>query len=57
MVLTVGVSAPLVSTSVPLTALAPYQGGLPTPPPPSVGRCVDSGDDELVDVVAPLLCC
>jgi hypothetical protein len=25
------------------------------PPPTSVGQCVDSGDDKLVDVVLPLL--
>jgi hypothetical protein len=26
-------------------------------PPPSVERCVVRGDDELIDIVAPLLCC
>jgi hypothetical protein len=26
-------------------------------PPPSVERCVVRCDDELIDIVAPLLCC
>jgi hypothetical protein len=53
-VLTVGASAPPVSASVLLTALAPYQGG---PLAPSVGWCVDSDDDELANVVVPLPYC
>jgi hypothetical protein len=55
MVSTVGASAPLVSMSEPLTNLAPYQGS--SPAPPSMGQCVDSSDDKLIDVMAPLLCC
>jgi hypothetical protein len=43
-----------VSVCVPLMALVPYQGGSPAP---SVGRCVDSGDNELVDDVVPLFYC
>jgi hypothetical protein len=50
----VDASAPPMSASVPLMALVLYQGGSPTP---SVGRCVDSCNDELVDIVAPLLYC
>jgi hypothetical protein len=42
-VLPVSTSVSLVSVNVPLTALAPHQGSSPT------------GDDELVDVMAPLL--
>jgi hypothetical protein len=53
-VLTVGASAPPVSASVLLTALAPYQGG---PLASSVGWCVDSDDDELANVVVPLPYC
>jgi hypothetical protein len=51
---TVGASVPLVSVSVSLMALVPYQFGSPTP---SMRRHVDSGDDELVDIVEPRLHC
>jgi hypothetical protein len=49
-----GMSVPLMSVRELLTALVPH---MVVHLPPSVGCCVDSGDDELVDVIAPLLHC
>jgi hypothetical protein len=49
-----GMSVPLMSARELLTALVPH---MVVHLPPSVGCCVDSGDDELVDVIAPLLHC